>query len=109
MTAVATVPTTAAPAVARPRKHRRAALRWTVRAGSLLAALLLWQWLTASDVTAGSPSAYVVSTVTRWPAICARSAAHAASSGSLVVTTSPSGVVTLCSFCSSAIATPIRR
>ena len=33
-------------------RRRVTALRWAVRVGSLIAALLLWQWLTAADVTA---------------------------------------------------------
>jgi NitT/TauT family transport system permease protein len=33
-------------------RPRHAALRWAVRAASLATALLLWQWLTAADVTA---------------------------------------------------------
>ena len=40
-----------APAPVRRRGRRRRPLRWAVRVGSLVAALLLWQWLTAADVT----------------------------------------------------------
>jgi NitT/TauT family transport system permease protein len=38
--------------IRRPARPRTAVLRWVVRAASLATALLLWQWLTAADVTA---------------------------------------------------------
>ena len=55
MTAMPTVAPAAVPE-APPRPAARAArrpqpLRWAVRVGSLVAALLLWQWLTTADVT----------------------------------------------------------
>lgn len=40
-----------APAPVRPPGRRPHPMRWAVRVGSLFGALLLWQWLTASDVT----------------------------------------------------------
>lgn len=47
---VASVEELADPTVRRPGR-RPHPLRWAVRIGSLVGALLLWQWLTAADVT----------------------------------------------------------
>lgn len=52
MTALATLDEPRAPAVPAPAPRTAGAWRWAIRAGSLIGALLLWQWLTAADVTA---------------------------------------------------------
>jgi NitT/TauT family transport system permease protein len=52
MTALATLEEPRATVRPAPPPRTAEARRWAIRAGSLVGALLLWQWLTAADVTA---------------------------------------------------------